>query len=286
MRMHRLAEGQTFKLTGIIIMKTKFKPKPSKAKSRIWGTMLIATLLLGGTAQQAQAIDLVKTFGDLRKSADSLLYQFKNNPTVSSILGTLNQITSTFSTEIQRFTNISNADLNKVKGVLGVLAPNETKKAIEQQQPAANTIPGVTAENQAALGTTTSTADSALSKEAQEADKKSLEESSDMVKSSENIASDSADNADAAQQADSSQDVLKILASQHSNQAAINAAQLRLAALQNANLQAIKTQLAVANQANASFESRLQGEAQAKALKEREKAMNIAVTTRDKYSNF
>jgi hypothetical protein len=267
-------------------MKKNAKPKPSKAKSKIWGTVLIATLLVGGTAQQAQAIDITKAFGDLRKSADSLLYQFKSNPTVSSILGVVNQITSTFSTEIQRFTNISNEDLNKIKGVLGVLAPSETKKAIAQKQPPANTIPGVTAENQAALGTTTSTADSALSKEAQEADKKSLEEGSDMVKSAENIASDSADNAKAAQQANSSQDVLKILASQQSNQAAINAAQLRLAALQNTNLQAIKTQLAVANQANASFESRLQGEAQAKALKEREKITDIAITTKDKYRSF
>lgn len=49
-------------------------------------------------------------------------------------------------------------------------------------------IPGVTAENQAALGTTTSAADSALSKEAQEADQKTLEEGSEMVKSAETIA--------------------------------------------------------------------------------------------------
>lgn len=267
-------------------MKKNAKPKPSKAKSKIWVTVLIATLLVGGTAQQAQAIDIAKTIGNLRKSADSLLFQFKSNPTVSSILGTLNQITSTFSTEIQRFTNISNADLNKVKGVLGVLAPSETKKAIAQQQPAAKTIPGVTAENQASLGTTTAAADSTLSKEAQEADKKTLEEASDMVKSAEDTANDSADNADAAQQVNSSQDVLKILASQNSNQSAINAAQLRLAALQNANLQAIKTQLAVANQANASFESRLQGEAQARALKEQEKITSIAITTKDKYRSF
>jgi hypothetical protein len=267
-------------------MKTKLKPKPSKAKSRIWGTMLIATLLLGGTAQQAQAIDIAKTIGGLRKSADSLLNQFKNNSTVSSILGVVNQITNTFSTEIQRFTNISNADLNKIKGVLGVLAPSETKKAIAQKQPPANVIPGATAENQAALGATTSTADSALSKEAQEADKTNLEAGSEMVTSAETTASDSADNADAAQQASSSQDILKKLANQQRNQAAINAAQLRLAALQNGNLQAIKTQLAVTNQANASFESRLQGEAQAKALKEREKIASIAITTRDKYRSF
>ncbi len=267
-------------------MKKNLNSKPSKAKSKIWGTVLIATLLVGGSAQQAQAIDIGKTVGDLRKSADSLLLQFKSNPTVSSILRTVNQITSTFSTEIQRFTNISNADLNKIKGVLGVLAPSETKKAIAQQQPPANVVPGATAENQAALGTTTATADSALSKEAQETDKANLEAGSEMVTSAETVAGESAENAKAAQQANSSQDVLKILATQQSNQAAINAAQLRLAALQNANLQDIKTQLAVANQANASFESRLQGEAQARALKEREQITNIAVTTKDKYRSF
>jgi hypothetical protein len=64
---------------------------------------------------------------------------------------------------------------------------------------------------------------------------------------------------------------LKILAGQQSNQAAINAAQVRLAALQNANLQAIKTQLAISNQANASFERRQQGDNQQKTLREQEK---------------
>jgi hypothetical protein len=267
-------------------MKKNLKSKPSKANSRIWVTVLIATLLVGGNAQQAQAIDIGQTIGDLRKGADSLLSQFKNNPTVSSIFRTVNQITNIFSTEIQRFTNISNADLNKIKGVLGVLAPSETKKAIAQQQPPATIVPGATAENQAALGTSTAAADSALSKEAQEADKANLEAGSEMVTSSETTAGESADNAKDAQKASSSQDVLKLLASQQGKQAAINAAQLRLAALQNTNLQAIKTQLAVANQANASFESRLQGEAQAKALKEREQLTNIAVTTTDKYRSF
>jgi hypothetical protein len=257
--------------------------KSSKIKSRLLGVALVTTLLVGGTASQSNAFELQKIVGDLRKGADSLLYQFKNNPTVSSILGGLNQITDIFSSEIQRFTNISNADLNKIKGVLGVLAPSETKKAIEKQQNENTSIPGVTPENQASLGATTAAASSTLSIEGQKIDKKSLEESSKLVEKSEDLAADSADNADAAQQASSSQDILKLLASQSSSQAAINTANLRLAALQNANLQAIKTQLAISNQANASFEGRQQGEAQQKALKEREKAMAVLIQNQKRY---
>ena len=252
------------------------KKKSGKMKSRILSVALITTLLVGGTAAQSNALDLGKTIGDvgktignLRKSADSLIYKFKSDPTISSILGVLNQVTTLFGSEIQRFTNISNADLNKVRGVLGVLAPNQTEAAIDKQNkdnPVAQGMPITTSQSIAAVASSTTAANTVLSKEGQTADKETLEQISKIVEDAGSVSTDSSDNADAAQQASSSQDVLKILASQASNQAAINVAQLRLAALQNNNLQAIKTQLAVANQANASIESRLQSEHQQRIL--------------------
>lgn len=251
--------------------KKAINKKSTKIRSRMVGAALITTLLVGGTASQASAIDILKTIGDLRKSADSLIYKFKNDPTISSILGVLNQVTTIFSSEIQRFTNISTADLNRAKGLLGALAPSEVQKAIDEKDKAAGTVPIVDSQSQAARSSTMSASQNVLSKEGQSADKETLDQISKIVEDAGNVSKDSADNADAAQQAYSSQDVLKILASQSSNQAAINVAQLRLAALQNNNLQAIKTQLAVSNQANASFESRAQGETQQKILKEQEK---------------
>jgi poly-D-alanine transfer protein DltD len=95
-----------------------------------------------------------------------------------------------------------------------------------------------------------------------------------LVEESAKAADDSAASSDTAQGVDSSQDVLKILASQNSNQSAINAAQLRLLALQNSNLQAIKVQLAVANQANANTANIVQGETQKRILQEQEKTVS------------
>jgi hypothetical protein len=164
--------------------------------------------------------------------------------------------------------------LNKAKGILNVLAPSDAKKAIEEQLKKAGTPTTVaTADHTVALAGSQSSSNTVLSKEAQEADKKVLDEISKLVKDTVDLAEYSSSNASSAQEANSSQDVLKILADQSSNQAAINAAQVRLVALQNANLQAIKTQLAIANQANASFERRQQGDNQQKTLREQEQRL-------------
>ena len=174
--------------------------------------------------------------------------------------------------EIQKFTGLSTEDLNKAKGILNILAPSEAKKAIEEQKAKAKTKSTVTnSDHTVALSGSQATSNNVLSKEAQEADKKVLDEISDLVQNTQDLAEYTSNSADSAQDANSSQDVLKILAGQSSNQAAINAAQVRLAALQNANLQAIKTQLAIANQANASFERRQQGDNQQQALREQQK---------------
>jgi hypothetical protein len=252
-----------------------------KSKPKIWMTVIITMLLICGTAQQSSAINLNPTqllgnlksgVDSLRKGADNLINQLKNDSTISQILGGLNQVTSIFLPEIQKFTGLSTEDLNKAKGILNILAPSEAKKAIEEQKAKAKTNSTITnSDHTVALSGSQSTSNNVLSKEAQEADKKVLDEISDLVKGAQDLSESTSDSANSAQEANSSQDVLKILASQQSNQAAINATQVRLAALQNANLQSIKTQLAIANQANASFERRQQGDNQQKSLREQEK---------------
>ncbi len=252
-------------------MKKNTKKKSTKAKSRLLGVALITTLILGGTASQAKAIDILKTISDVKKQADSFLYSIKSNPAISKILGEINQIATIFLPQIQQFTNISNADINKIKGVLNILAPSETQQAIDTKEKASATPSVIPSQSQAARASASTAAEMTLSKEAQEADRKNLEEISNLVQESTEAASTSAGKADEAESASSSQDVLKILANQNSSQAAINAAQLRLLALQNNNLQAIKTQLAVANQANANTEGRIQGETQERILRAQER---------------
>lgn len=268
-------------------MKRKIKKagnkKSPKVKSRLLGAALITTLLLGGTASQANAVDFLKTFNDLRKGADSLLNSIKNDPTISSILNGVNQITTVFLPQIQQFTGISNADINRVKGVLNILAPSETQKAIDSKKDTLGSESVIPSQNQAARGAATTTAETVLSQEGQKLDKKNLDDISKLVQETGEVAASSARQAESAQEASSSQDILKILASQSSNQAAINASHLRLLALQNNNLQAIKTQLAVTNQVNAGFESRLQGEAQQKILVNQEKILAIIKENGNKY---
>jgi hypothetical protein len=250
------------------------KTASKKVKSKILGVALITALLLGGTASQASAaFNPLQFIGDLKKKADSFLYSIKSDPAISKILGEINQVATIFLPQIQQFTNISNADINKVKGVLNILAPTETQRAIDEKEKASQSPSTASSQSQAARAATSTASDNVLSKEGQELDQKNLSEISDLVTASGEAASSSSESADAAQEASSSQDILKILANQNSSQAAINAAQLRLLALQNNNLQTIKTQLAVANQANASNESRAQSETQEKILKLQEQTL-------------
>jgi hypothetical protein len=250
------------------------KKKSAKVKSRILGVVLITTLLVGGTASQASAFNPLQFIGDLKKKADSFLFNIKNDPTISKILGDINQVATIFLPQIQQFTNLSNADINKIKGALNVLAPSETQKAIDEKEKASKTPSVLPSKGVAAQTATSVAAESVLSKESQELEVKNLDQISKLVEESTKAAEDSAASSYTAQEVDSSQDVLKILASQNSNQSAINAAQLRLLALQNSNLQAIKVQLAVANQANANTASIAQGETQKRILQEQEKTIS------------
>jgi hypothetical protein len=256
-------------------MKKTSKEKSPKVKSRILIAALISAILLGGTASQSSAaFNPLQFVGDLKKKADSFLYSIKTDPTISKILGNINQVATIFLPQIQQFTNISNADINKVKGVLNVLAPSDTQKAIDEKEKESKSPSVISSQSQASRAATSTASDTVLSKEAQELDQQNLSEISNLVEEAGTAALASSESADAAQEASSSQDVLKILASQNSRQAAINAAQLRLVALQNNNLQAIKTQLAVANQANASTESKIQGETQEKILRAQERVVS------------
>ncbi len=249
--------------------------KTKKIKSRILITALITSLLLGGTASQANAgFNPLQFVGDLKKKADSFLFSIKNDPTISKILGEINQVATIFLPQIQQFTNLSNADINKIKGALNVLAPSETQRAIDEKEKAAKNPSVLPSQGVAAQTASSVAAESVLSKESQEIEVKNLDQISKLVEESAKAAEDSAASSNTAQEVDSSQDVLKILASQNSNQSAINAAQLRLLALQNSNLQTIKIQLAVANQANANTANIVQGETQKRILQEQEKTVS------------
>jgi hypothetical protein len=76
----------------------------------------------------AKNLNFTQLLGILRKGADNLIYQFKNDPTINQILSGLNQVTSIFLPEAQEFTSLSAENSNKAKRILNILAPSEAKK--------------------------------------------------------------------------------------------------------------------------------------------------------------
>lgn len=263
-------------------MKKNAKKKRFSLKLRSWRVAIITTFAIGVLSPTAHALDLGKTISDFRKGANSLIEDFKNNPTVGKIVGELNNISILFMPEIQRITNLSNADADKIKGVLGQLTPTEAKKAVKDQEEA-GTATNTAADSKVTRAVTEVAVQRGLSKEAQETNKKVLEEVSGLVEDSEYEASESLSMADEAQSFSSSQDVLKALSRQTSNQTALTAAQVRIAAYQNTNLQEIKTQLAVSNQANSSSEKRQEGKAQEEQIAKYAKSMSIIANKIDLY---
>ncbi len=265
-------------------MKKVKKSNRSAKKSRLWVIGIITTLMIGGFSANAHAINILQTINDLKKGANSLIEEFKNNPAVASIVTKLNDISTLYMPEIQKITNLSNADADKIRGVLGQLTPKEATQAVDnqaKQQPSTTT--NTSTDSKVSTATTTTAAQQGLSKEAQEANKKVSEEVSGLVDDSEATAFDSTSSADEAQYLSSSQDVLKVLSRQAGNQSAMTAAQVRIAAFQNSNLQEIKTQLAASNQANSSFEKRQEGKAQEEQIQKYTKSMGIIANNRRNY---
>ncbi len=264
-------------------MKKATNKKSSAAKSRFWQVVISATIIINGSANQANALNLVKFVGEIRQGANSFIDQIRNNPTISSILKQANQITTLFGPEIKKITNISQADFDKIQGVLGQISPKEAKEAIDNRQATPETAPTTLHQGKSSLAASELAADRELGLEAQKIRKQNIEEAAQLSDSTNSEVVASQASAQEAQSANSSQDILKILSKQSSNQTAILAAQARLLALQNNNMQDLKTQMAVVNQANASFERRQEGEVQKKIIEQQETS---AATIQNKVRSY
>jgi hypothetical protein len=251
-------------------MKKSTNKKSSSVKSRFWQMVIIVTMIVGGSATQASAFDLGKFVGEIRQGANSFLDQIRNNPTISSILKQVNEITTLFGPEIQKITNISQADFDKLQGVLGQMSPREAKEAIDNKKTTPEAAPTTLHHGKSSLAASELAADRELGLAAQKIRKQNIEEAAQLSDGANSEAAASQNSAQESQSANSSQDVLKILSRQSSNQSAIMAAQARLLALQHSNMQDLKTQMAVINQANASFERRQEGEVQKKIIEQQE----------------
>jgi hypothetical protein len=175
--------------------------------------------------------------------------------TANTVINAVNQITTiadSFSNVINNFSNIT--DLNGLRGALGQFAPIETIGAVNKPSP--NDLAGLATAGVAEVATTSLAANQVLSKPAQEATKKIKDEIQKIDQGAEEARERVVADGQSAEGASSSQDVLKRISSQLSGQSAIQAAQVRLLAVQNNSNQELLTQLAAANTVNASSESR------------------------------
>jgi hypothetical protein len=244
--------------------------KISPAKAHFWQIVIIATTIISGSATQASAFTLGGIVGEIRQGANSFINQIRNNPTISSVLKQVNEITTLFGPEIQKITNISQADFDKIQGALGQLSPRAAKEAVDNKKTTPEAAPTTLNNGKSSLAASELAADRELGLEAQKIRKQNIEEAAQLSDGANSEAAASQASAQESQSAKSSQDILKILSKQSSNQTVILAAQARLLALQNNNMQDVKTQMAVINQANASFERRQEGEVQKKIIDQNE----------------
>lgn len=197
----------------------------------------------------------VSAFGVLGAKAATLQDLQKLLGEVKTVVSAVSQITTiaeSFSNVIANFSNIT--DVKGLTGALGQFSPIETIGAANKPSP--NDLAGLATAGIAEKATASLAANQVLSKPAQEATKKIKDEilktDQAAVKVSNQVFADAED----AQKSDSTQNVLKLMSYQLSGQSDLQAAQIRLMALQNNSTQELLTQLAAANIVNASSESR------------------------------
>jgi hypothetical protein len=246
--------------------------KTSATKARFWQIVIITITIISGSATPSSAFTLGGIVKEIKQSANSLIDQVRNAPGISDVLKKVNEITTLFGPEIQKITNISQADFDKIQGVLGQLSPSAAKEAIDNKKATPESAPTTLHQGKSSLAASELAANQELSLEAQKIRKQNIEEAAQLSDNANSELAASQASAQEAQSANSSQDILKLLSKQSSNQTAILAAQARLIALQNNNMQDLKTQMAVVNQANASFERRQEGEVQKKIIDQQESA--------------
>lgn len=186
------------------------------------------------------------------KAAD-LKNLLSNISTVVNAIQNIKSVADNFSSVI---TNISGfTDVQSIVGALGQFVPDDAAQAVDKKPNAADSGGGATF-GTTAQATTSLAANQVLSKPAQESSKEVQTEIKDLNTAAKDVSDFVYDKSIEAEGLESTQGVLKNISRQLSGQADINAAQVRLAVLQNNSTQTLLTQLAAANLSHSSNEAR------------------------------
>jgi vacuolar-type H+-ATPase subunit I/STV1 len=253
-----------------IIMK-KYFPQLS-IKSKFWKLSIIGILIASFSSSRALALD--------SNLANSLITQLKSNSLINGMIQELNRISNLFLPVLKGLTNLSDADIETIRGALGQIDPAEAEAKLKSQAVAnnpTNLLLEMSIAGAAAIGTSSLAANQVLSKAGQTEDQARLNEVTGLIDNSETAAVDAADLSAAAQSEESSQNILKAMAAQTGRVASVITANGRIQGMQNSNLQEIKTQLAALNKIHASNAELAKGQEQQAEIQQ-----NQAVTARSR----
>jgi vacuolar-type H+-ATPase subunit I/STV1 len=253
-----------------IIMK-KYFPQLS-IKSKFWRLSIIGILIASFSSSRALALD--------SNLANSLITQLKSNSLINGAIQELNRISNLFLPVLKGLTNLSDADIETIRGALGQIDPAEAEAKLKSQAVAnnpTNLLLEMSIAGAAAIGTSSLAANQVLSKASQTEDQARLNEVTGLIDNSETAAVDAADLSAAAQSEESSQNILKAMAAQTGRVASVITANGRIQGMQNSNLQEIKTQLAALNKIHASNAELAKGQEQQDEIQQ-----NQAVTARSR----
>jgi hypothetical protein len=205
------------------------------------------------------------TLGAVQAKALDLKNLLDNVSTVLSAIQNIKSVADNFSSVI---TNLSGfTDVQSIVGALGQFAPDTAMNAVDKRPNAADSGGGTTF-GTTAQATTNVAANQVLSQQAQQSNLAVQNEINDLNTASKDVSDFVYDKSIEVQGSDSTQEVLKGISRQISGQTDINAAQARLAVLQNNSTQTLLTQLAAANLSHSANEARAMAKARLDLLKE------------------
>lgn len=229
-------------------------------KSKKFGKRAVVTMAL------VLSLSTLGVAGAKAVSVKDLQNLLSNVKTVINAVSEATNIAESFSNIITSFSDVT--DVASLTGALGQFSPIETIGATNKPSP--GDLAGLSTNGIAEKATTSLAANQVLSKPAQEATKKIKDDVQKLDQASAKVSDQVFNDAQEVQGLDSTQDVLKRISFQMSGQADINAAQVRIAALQNNSTQELATQMAAANMVHSSTESRKIAEERVRIDRERQ----------------
>jgi hypothetical protein len=236
-------------MTDVKTMNKKKKLRDFGKKAAVTTALVLGFSTLGVT--QAKALDLKNLLN--------------NVSTVLNAIQNIKDVANNFSSVI---TNISGfTDIQSIVGALGQFSPDNAINSVDKRPNAADPGGGTTF-GTTAQATTSLAANQVLSKPAQESSQEVQKEIGELNTAAKDVSDFVYDKSIDAQNLDSTQNVLKNISRQLSGQADINAAQVRLAVLQNNSTQTLLTQLAAANLSHSSNEARAMAKSRSDLMSE------------------